>query len=304
MAGFFTQVQRTERVANYMAINDNLAIDLRRLPEHDQLRPPKLLGGAVLQPAAGVPLRRALAEWLTAPENPYFARAMVNRMWGHFFGRGLVNPVDDMHEGNPPSHPELLAELTRQFIASGFDLKYLSRAICSTDAYQRTSRPLEGNARDQELFSRMAIKVLTPEQLFDSLTALTGGTGRPGGGPGRAPFNSRNDPRHEFVAFFRSEGDPDPTSYDRGIPQLLRMMNSPQFLGPRTEDVILRQLAQPGVSPEQVIEGLYLRVLARRPEAEERRILDDFIHRHRDPQQAYAEVLWALLNSSEFILNH
>src|SRR5207249_7482346 len=126
-------------------------------------------------------------DWLMRKDNPYFARAYVNRTWAQFFGRGLVNPVDNMHDGNPPSHPALLDSLAAEFAASGFDTKHLVRSICNSQAYQRTSRPASGNEKDTELFSHMAVKPVAPEALYDSLTVVYGvnadknaPTGKPG----------------------------------------------------------------------------------------------------------------------------
>src|SRR5205807_309050 len=114
------------------------------------------------------PFRPRLVAWITSGENPYFARAFVNRMWAGLFGRGLVNPVDNMHDDNPPSLPALLALLANEFIASEFDIKHLIRCVCNSRAYQRSSRPASGNEKDGELFSRMAVKPIEPEALYDS----------------------------------------------------------------------------------------------------------------------------------------
>jgi hypothetical protein len=299
MAAFFTQIQRLKPVVAFTTITET-NVDPRKLPESDKLREPRFLGGAVVKAAPEQSLRKALADWMVSKDNPFFARAMVNRMWGHFLGRGLVHPVDDMHEGNPPSHPDLLEALTEQFKANDFDLKYLCRAICLSATYQRTSKPIAGNAKDDKLFSRMLIKVLTPEQLFDSLAVATGNAGN------RSPAGKPiNNPRAEFVNSFRSEGDIDPTSYDRGIPQALRMMNAGQFLGPRSEAFIIKQIVEPGATPAQAVERLYLRVLSRRPSADESKLMLKYLEQPgAERQQSYAEIVWALLNSSEFSLNH
>lgn len=293
MAAYFTQIQRLKPVIAFTTIEE-LNVDPRKLPEAQQLREPKFLGGKVYK-AGEQSLRKALAEWMIAKDNPFFARAMVNRTWGHFFGRGLVHPVDDMHDGNPPSHPELLDALTEQFKANGFDLKYLYRAICASETYQRTSKPVAGNVKDDKLFSRMLIKVLTPEQLFDSFVVATGNPGNRG--PTGKPINNA---RAEFVSFFRGDDEIDPTSYNRGIPQALRMMNSGQFLGPRNNVVI-----KPGTPAAQAIEQLYWRILSRGPRDDEsKRMLKYLDQPGADRQQLYAEIVWALLNSSEFSLNH
>lgn len=299
MAAFFTQIQRLKPVVAFTTITES-EVDPRKLPESDRLREPRFLGGETLKAAPGQSLRKALADWMVSRDNPFFARAMVNRMWGHFHGRGLIHPVDDMHEGNSPSHPELLETLTEQFKANDFDLKHLCRAICLCETYQRTSKPVPGNERDNTLFSRMLIKVLTPEQLFDSLVVATGQAGNrdPSGKP-------INNPRAEFVSAFRGEGDVDPTEYTRGIPQALRLMNSGQFLGSRNEAFVTKQMVGTATSPEQAVEQLYLRVLSRLPGAGERNLLLKHLAQPgAERQQLYAEVVWALLNSSEFSLNH
>jgi len=299
VAAFFTEIQYTDRRQQKSGlIQDNAAVPVEKLENAAKLRTPRFLGGEVLQSASGVSRRTALAQWITSAENPYFARAMVNRMWAQFFGRGIVEPVDDMHAGNSATHPELLAELSRGFIASGFDLRALCSAICNSAAYQRTSMPLADNERDATSYRHMAVKVLTPEQLYDSLSIVVPMSGPAKGGDRKA------DPREEFVQFFRSEGEPAPTAYNRGIPQTLRMMNSPQLFSPSGEAAMVRQIIGPESSAAQAAERLYLHVLARKPAAEERGILDDFLKQHPgEPEQAYAEILWSLLNGSEFSLN-
>src|SRR5262249_43617710 len=151
----------------------------------------------------------------TAADNPYSARAAVNRLWAHFFGRGFVNPLDGFDEKNPPSHPELLDRLAREFASSGFDLKHLARCITTSKTYQRTSRPVSGNEADANGFSHMAVKVLTPEVLCDALAlAVKGSVERP-------------EAREQFVRAFRTGEDATPTEYIQGIPQMLRLMNAP-----------------------------------------------------------------------------
>jgi hypothetical protein len=274
----------------------------RQLPDSAKMLAPRFLKGEKPTVKAGEPLRPVLADWMTSPKNPYFARAMVNRAWGQLFGRGFVNPVDDLHDGNPNSHPELLAAIEREFVASGFDVKYLYRALCTSEAYQRTSKPA-GNNLDAApaLFARAAVRPLTGEQLFDSLALLRG----PQAGPvanRRAAAAGRfgRSPRDAFVAFFAAEDGADPTEYHTGIPQVLRLMNSPQFNNPGAVGTLVRE----GKSQAEVVEKLYLTALSRRPTAEEVDRVRAHLAANRDnPRQGYAGVLWALLNSSEFALN-
>lgn len=298
VAAFFTQIQYTDRRQMKSGlIRDDLALDVRKLEYADRLREPRFPRGD--SPELSVARRQALARWMTSAENPFFARAMVNRMWWQLFGRGLVEPVDDMHEGHAATHPELLAELTEHFVVSGYDLRFLFRAMCNSQTYQRTSRPAPGNEDDRIWYSRMAVKVLAPEQLYDSLALIMPATNIP------KRFIGNADSREEFVRFFRSEGDPAPTIYDRGIPQTLRMMNAAQWFSPRVETATVRRIVKPELGAPEAVEQLYLCVLARAPTEDERRILTDFLREHPgNREQAYAEILWALINGSEFSLNH
>jgi hypothetical protein len=304
MAAFFAQIQTPGRPKMvYMAgVQDDPKMTLARLQGGDaidgfQLQPPTFLGGQEWPGESKTPLRVGLAEWTTSPENPYFARAMVNRMWQHFFGRGIVNPVDDMHEGNLPSHPELLDELSGAFIESGFDVKGLCRAITGSRTYQATSRPGENAEDEAELFARMSMKVLTAEQLYDSLESILGP-------PAKAPgINTRLGTRYEFCQFFATEGDLDPTRYERGIPHLLRMMNSPQFAG-RSITTLVSRIASPGRSSDEVVEELFLTILSRRPAPDEQQLVREHLRDADTPQTAYRELAWTMLMSSEFSLNH
>ena len=129
-------------------------------PESTKTVPAKFLGGPEAKLSEKEPYRPALAKWLTSAENPFFARAAVNRTWAQYFGRGIVDPVDDMHDGNEPSHPGLLAVLASELVGSGFDLKHLVRGICASKAYQRSSKPVPGAEHDPKLFATMAVKVI------------------------------------------------------------------------------------------------------------------------------------------------
>ena len=232
----------------------------RRLPESAKIVPAKFLGrrGAQARRRRAVPPGAGQLDDL-APTNPYFARAMVNRIWAQLFGRGLVNPVDDMHDDNPPSHPELLADLTEQFAASGFDLKHLIRGHLQQrglPAHQQAAG--RQRRRRPELFSHMAVKPLTPEQLFDSLAA--GRSAPPGERGPQAPRRDgqrrrRITPRDAFVTFFRVDDDADPPEYQAGIPQALRLMNSPQL---NNAAHARRRCSRPARPPAEVVEQLYL----------------------------------------------
>lgn len=304
MAAFFAQIQTPGRpkVVYLAGIKDDLKMSLSSLQNGDaieglQQELPRYLSGEEFKPEGHKPHRVALAEWLTSRQNPFFARAMVNRMWWHFFGRGIVNPVDDMHAGNPPSHPELLDELARRFAESGFDVKLLCRAIVSSKTYQQTSRPGKDPDSEAKLFARMSIKVLSPEQLYDSLVIILGPPTKVSG------IDTRFGPRHEFCQFFAADGDSDPTRYERGIPHALRLMNSPQFAGRNLAALVSRAEGE-GRSAEEAVEQLFLTILSRRPTAPELALLRDQLRDGESLHAAFEELGWALLMSSEFSLNH
>lgn len=302
MAAFFAQIQTPQRAKLvYMAgVQDNLKFTLATLPAADaidgyQPRSPTFLGEAELKADGKRPLRVALADWITSAENPYFARAAVNRLWWHFFGRGLVNPVDDMHSGNAPSHPALLDALSRRFVQSGFDLKLFCRAIAMSHTYQQTSRPGEQRDDAAKLFSRMSVKTLSPEQLYDSLTQILGPPGKTAG------IDTHLGTRYEFTQYFAGDGDGDPTRYERGIPHLLRLMNSPQFAGQSIASLVSRVTAG---RADHATDELFLTILARLPTSAERELMQQRLGGAKSPESAYRELAWALLMSSEFSLNH
>lgn len=303
MAAFFTQIQtpgKSKLVYN-VGVKDYPEVTLASLrdgtPDGFLLRPPTFLGGAEFRTDKGTTNRAALAEWMTAPKNPYFARAMANRTWWRLFGRGLVNPVDDMHSANPPSHPELLDLLGRRFAESGFDLKFLTRAVVSSRAYQRTSRPGDAPEKQAALFGRMSIKTLSAGQLYDSLVTVFGA-------PARTPgVDPRQSARAEFAQFFGDDGAPDPTAYRRGIPHLLRQMNSGQFAG-RSTAALVAQLAKPGRPADDVAGELFLTFLSRRPTADELKLARAHAGKAGSAEAAYRELAWALMMTSEFSLNH
>jgi hypothetical protein len=272
----------------------------QRLPESAKVVPAKFLQGAEPKIEGSDPRRPVLAAWMTAADNPFFARALVNRLWHHFYGRGFVNPVDDMHKENRASHPALLSELSEQFVASGFDVKHMIRAICNSQAYQRTSKPNAENEEDATLFSHMAVKVLAPEQLFDSLEAVIGKTPAPGGLGRPGAGRQVGTPRQQFVTFFSGDENADPTEYQHGIPQALRLMNSPQV----NRDAHLLNEAVKADAPEKVIEQMFLGTLSRRPTEPELSKFTAYVKKGDTAKKAYGDILWALLNCSEFTLNH
>lgn len=275
------------------------------VPESAKEVAPKLLGGDVLKLDYSKPYRPVLANWVCSPQNPFFAKAFVNRLWAQYMGRGIVNPVDDLSVENEPTHPELLTLLAKEFADSGFDIKHLVRGICNSEAYQRSSKPAGDNKDDHTLYSHQSVKVLSGDQLFDSLTAILGSFGPKDGGMRKAGAKGGpTTPRDQFALFFQGTDNAPPTAYEAGIPQALRLMNSPLMAQARLTNVAVKAgEVTRGSAPEKAIEKLYLTALSRRPTADETKKMTEFVSKHQDPRTAYGDVLWVLLQTSEFALN-
>jgi hypothetical protein len=243
---------------------------------------------------------------MTSPDNPYFARTAVNRVWGKLFGVGLVDPVDDFCESNPCSHPELLSALGAQFAAQDFDVQFLIRAITSSRAYQLSSRRTHMSQDQPGLFARMAVKGLTPEQLYDSLAQATG-TFEPyvretpmAGAP--------QDARSEFLELFANDTDPT-TRQQATVLQALALMNGREVTAAVDiqQSRTLRAVCELPQSWAEQIETLFLAALSRPPRDEEREQCLAHIERSgtsSGKEQALADVFWVLLNCNEFQVNH
>jgi hypothetical protein len=241
--------------------------------------------------------RAILADWVTSTDNPYFAKAAVNRLWGHFFGVGLVHPVDDFRDDNPPSYPELLDDLAKAFVHSGFDLSYLIRGICSSQAYQRTSAHTDASQDHTPLPARMAVKSLTGEQFFDSLALATGYRDDQDGGAARRLFVSR---------FAQTSSADEP---ETSVQQALTLLNG-HFVAwaadPEQCPTLIAITQTPGMSRAERIEALYLASLSRKPSSKELERLENYVAKAQPERLAerLADVFWTLLNSAEFRLNH
>jgi hypothetical protein len=246
------------------------------------------------------PYLPTFAAWLTSPDNKFFARAAVNRLWKQFFARGLINPVEDMSPNSEaeaePVHVALLGQLAAEFVAAGFDQKHIIRCLCNSETYQRTSRPLPGNREDDALYSHMPLKVMRPEVLYD---ALSSAMGYPLGGPGMNQGSDRN--REKFAIIFGAKNlGTDPTEFRYGVVQFLDLHNGAVEGGLRSSPAYYRQIPR-GIPREKLVEELYLMTLSRRPTPAETKLLSDFIARG-DPNTAGLEAFKVLLSSAQFVL--
>ena len=256
--------------------------------------------------------RVPFARWLTLPGNPWFARAAVNRIWFHLFGRGIVEPVDDLRSSNPPSNAELLEALTGEFAQSGFDRKRLIRTILNSRTYQLSSRPTPTNADDDRYFSHAGIRLMQSEQLLD---AICDATGTPAG---FAEFPSRTravqlpdgEYQHPFLKAFgrpaRAMACECERENETTLEQALHLVSG-RFVHARLTDDEGRaaRLAAAGLANDEVVDELFLATLCRHPTDEERRIGREPLQSARNSRRAALEdLLWTLLNHEEFLFQH
>jgi hypothetical protein len=261
--------------------------------------------------------RTTLAEWVTSPTNSYFARATVNRVWAYFLGTGLIEPVDEVAGTITPSHPEVLDLLAREFAAHRFDVKFLIRVLTSTRAYQLSSAFARSAQDDPALFAYMPLRGLTPEQLFDSLAMATGYRDSGGGDDLRALFSGGNrSARAEFMTKFATPSER-AVEAQTSILQALTLMNgrvSANATSLARSETLAAIVETPLLSTAERVETLYLATFSRLPTAQELaravRFVDEATRdaesaaRHTVQSEALADVFWALLNASEFKLNH
>jgi hypothetical protein len=274
---------------------------------------PRALAAAPVQIPETQDPRAVLVDWMVRPDNPLFAKAIVNRIWSHFFGRGIVDPVDDFRASNPPSNGPLLDWLAQDFVAHKFDLKHLMRTIMSSHLYRVSSLPNETNVADVRNFSRSQRRRLPAETLLDAVSSVTetreSFDSLPPNSLAKETWNHKME--SQFMdAFGRPNASSEcPCERDAkpSVVQALHLMNSKK-LQDRLVDEKGRavRLAKSTLTPEQIVEELYLAAFSRLPAADELGIAAKAISEadKAAKQQAIEDVMWALLNSAEFVFNH
>jgi hypothetical protein len=246
---------------------------------------------------------------MTGPENRYFARVIVNRVWAELMGRGIVEPVDDLRATNPPANGPLLDELAEAFRRQGFDLKKLIRTIMASTVYGLSSAPNERNLDDTRNFSRHYRQRLRAEVLLDALSDVTGVAERFEAAPPRsraAAIWSHRVPSLFLDTFGRPDPNQDPPcerTADTSVTQALHLMNAPDLNEKlSSDDGRVAHLAQSNATPEGIVEELYLLTYSRFPSDEERAIGAEVFAEPGVPRRlAVADLLWALINSAEFV---
>jgi hypothetical protein len=281
-------------------------------PVTGKIMQPKFLGGSVAD-VKGKDRRAVLAEWLTASENPYFSRNLANIVWAHFFGRGIIDEVDDVRVSNPPVNERLLDELATKFTTSGYDFRALVRDICNSRTYQLSTRANETNAGDLTNFSHAYLRRLPAEILLDVVAQVTGTTNKFSGLPrgGRAIEIADGKTTNYFLQTFgRSKRDSVcscEVKKEPSLSQALHLINGDTVENKIRQGKLIGNWQDEGMSDEEIIERLYLRTLGRRPEtAEIEKITALFADTEDEKvkEKMLEDVFWALLNSSEFLFNH
>ncbi len=268
-------------------------------------------GAGELPGAEDTDRRAVFAQWLTRPENPFFARVEANRIWAHLMGQGIVEPVDDFRDSNPPANVELLDALAKDFAAHQFDRKHLLRTILNSATYQASSRAGHFNEDDTRNFSRARQRLLTAEQLLDAVCHVTGMPERFGNLPAGtlATQLPAPEPGNAFLGVFGQPQRISACACERpSAPQLaqaLQLFNGPLIHGKlQAKDNRLRRALAAGKPDADIITELYLAALCRPPKAAELATALKHVAGAADRERALEDLAWALLNLNEFLFQH
>ena len=318
LAAFFTTLESKPARPGEGAFVHRSKTAVAKNPSSEQDIRPALPGRGTLELSPGEDPRQALADWVVDPENPYFARMIANRYWKHFFGRGLVDPEDDMRITNPPTHPALLSALEQHVVQSKFDLKTLIRLICNSETYQLSSAPNEHNQDDQQNYARFYPRRLQAEVLADAINQLTNGSdsfrGQPAGARAIQLPDDQFAREFHFLAIFGRPNMASACECERtstfSLAQAVQLVNSKEtstkLASPLSRVSLL--LRNSSLSDEERIKELYLRAYSRPAGASDLKLAAEHLAAaDSDPKalrDSYEDLVWVLLNSREFIYNH
>lgn len=315
LAAVFSQVGRKGGFADAEVPTDEI-IYLKETgevvhPRTGEVLKPQPLGGTPFAIGLQDDPRESLARWMTHADNPFFARTMVNRLWAHFLGRGIVHPIDDARSTNPPSNPELLDALANDFIASGYDVKHLIRTITNSYAYRLDSAPEPGNAGDTQTFARFYARRLPAEVILDGISqVLEVPTVFPGvpAGTRAIQLPDENVAAH-FLDVFGRPARMSACECERvdapALTQALELVNSAEIQRKLTEaSGYAQQLAGRDLPNDAVAEEIFVRVFARNPRPEELKAASEYLAGQSDRAEACRSLLWSLLATNEFLFNH
>ncbi len=308
-ASFFSQVGRKQGEDPRETIIYNRGSGGLNHPVKKQSLPPKYLGGPAPE-TEGKDRREVLATWLASADNPFFATSVANRVWDHFFGMGIVQPVDDIRVSNPPSNPELFEALGEHFTQYDYNLRQLVRDICNSQTYQRSTERNASNEDDEKNFAHGNVRRIRAESLLDCINEVTQQSDKFTSLPSGAHAVQIADgaiSTYFLSTFGRSSRETvcaadvktDPT-----LSQSLHLLNGTTIEGKVSGGNLVKRLLDQKKSPEQVIGTLYLRCLSRKPSEEELSKLLAVVDAEKDKQKALEDIFWAVLNSREFVFNH
>jgi hypothetical protein len=308
-AAFFARIKLTgDTVISELKVTDDGGI---KHPRSGEAMLPKAFRGPQFDFVKGQDPRHKLVDWMTAKDNPYFARAIVNRIWGHYMGVGLIDPVDDMRASNPASNPELLDALARNFIEHRFDLKHLAKTIMKSRVYGLSSAPTADNKEDRRSYARYYSRRMPPHVLLDAVSDVTGVQPSFRDYPDikRAVKLPNEQGASDFLDMFGRSRRTTPceceTSLAPNLPQVLYLMNSDDLQRKISDkNGTIAQLMKPGKTTRQTVEDMFLRTYSRPPRAAELQKATALIEQAANRREALEDVLWALLNSNEFLFNH
>jgi len=309
-AAFFSQVGRKPGALPGEEVVYPTGTGDVKQPRTGKVMPPKALGGPVMEDPA-VDRRARLASWLTAKDNPFFGKSLVNRIWYHLMGRGIVEPVDDFRDSNPASNDELLDGLTQEFVDGGYNLKSLIRTILQSRTYQASAASNPLNTDDELYFSHAVAKLLPAEVLLDAISDVTGAPNAFPGLPAAAratqiPDGKMDDP------FLKTFGRPArelacecERETDSNLSQALQLIGGATVNGKLRNDAgRIATLAKSGKPPEAITEELYLVAFSRAPNASEMEAAVKHMKESGDLRAAVEDLAWVLINSKEFLFRH
>jgi len=311
LAGFFTRLGRKSFGQPPPYFASSKVTTGEKNPLTNKSPEPKYPDGAYAEFTAEDDPRHGLVDWMTEPDNPFFAKALVNRLWGHFMGRGLVDEVDDIRETNPASNPELLDALAKDFVEQKFDMKHIIRTLLNSRVYQLASEPTEHNQHDRQNFARFYARRLIAEVLHDALDQACDVHTTFGNMGGNA--RAVDLPHEGFGSYFldtfdrprRVSGCECERSASATLAQVLLMANSSEVenkLANSKGRIASSLKANRPVS--EIIEDLYLAGYSRFPSAKEIKTTEQYVNQQEDKQRALEDVLWTIVNSKEFMFNH
>jgi len=280
-------------------------------PRTGKTMKPRYIGVGDADVKPGEDRRVALAKWLTSPENPFFAKSVANRVWFHLMGKGIVDPVDDFRDSNPACNDELLDALAKDFAAHKYDLKYLVKTVMKSRTYQASAQPTETNKDDTKYFSHAVTKLLTAEQLLDALCDFTGVPEKFAGLPAgtRAVQLPDGEVNHPFLKTFgqpaRELACECERESDGNLAQALQLINGPTVNEKvRNANNRLGKLLAAKATDDEILTELYFAALSRPPLSDEREIVTERLSKSADRRKAWEDVVWALINTKEFLFRH